>query len=91
MCSSDLLTAEHRDLNARFESRVVQVTAIGRSVEGLYKDQAELNETFQALRDLHWDHVALARRLAAIEDILARADVSAEEPSEAPSLPFPGL
>lgn len=86
------LTGEHQALNTRFESSRVQLTAVADSVAGLGRRQDELDETLQAFNALHWDHVALARRLALIEDILAgTADPSGAQSPTRPSIPFPGL
>jgi len=86
------LTGEHHDLNARFESSRVQLAAIADSVSGLGRRQDELAETLQAFNALHWDHVALARRLALIEDLLVGVASPSESQSPTrPSIPFPGL
>lgn len=82
------LTGEHHELDARFEKRVIQLLSIARSVEGLDRDQRELEEKLEAVRALHWDHIALTRRLAAIEDRLAATPPTVE--LERP-IPFPGF
>ena len=82
------LTGEHHELDARFEKRVIQLLSIARSVEGLDRDQRELEEKLEAVRALHWDHIALTRRLSAIEGLLAASPPTVE--SELP-LPFPGF
>lgn len=82
------LSGDHLDLNARFESRVVQLSAIARSVEGLDHRQDELDEKLQAVHALHWDHIALARRLAVLEDLLAASSGPMESER---SIPFPGF
>ncbi len=89
------LTGEHHALLARFESRVVQIESLSRSVAGINERLDDLEEKLSAFQALHWDHVALTRRLAAIEDVLAASGPEArrtiEEGAVRPLLPFPGL
>jgi chromosome segregation ATPase len=78
------LTREHHNLNARSEVRAERLEAVA----GLDRRQDELDEQLRAFAALHWDHVALARRLAVIEDVLAGSPVEA---GPRPSIPFPGF
>jgi hypothetical protein len=67
--------------------------------EGLTRDlgrrQDELDEKLQTLVAMGWDHVAVARRLAALEDQIAvltgTAPAAADEGDPHPSILFPGL
>jgi chromosome segregation ATPase len=77
------LTTEHHELRERFETHTLE----SRRIDGI-------EERLLAFEALHWDHVALARRLAVLEDLLARGDDVADDagtPAERRSLPFPGL
>jgi chromosome segregation ATPase len=71
------LTGEHHELRDRFNH-----------LSGHDGWIAVLEDRLRAFEALHWDHVALARRLAAIEDRLSLLDGS---PETADALPFPGL
>lgn len=89
------LSQDHLDLHSRVAERVVQIGTLTRSIEGMQQRHDELDETLQAVGALHWDHVALARRLAAIEDLLAiRGEASrggVDEGEGLPTIPFPGF
>ncbi len=89
------LSGDHRALAARFESRVMQLHALSNSVGGINGRLTGIDEALRAFQALHWDHVALTRRLAAIEDLLAATSSDAratlEEGAARPLLPFPGL
>lgn len=88
------LTADHQALNGQVQSRIVQIETICQATEGLGRRQTELDEKIQAFQALHWDHVALARRLAVIEDLLAAQGGTIPIPptiEASPSIPFPGL
>ncbi|GAC1466498.1 MAG: hypothetical protein NVSMB9_07130 [Isosphaeraceae bacterium] len=89
------LSNEHRQLQHEMQKRIVQLTAYANSLEGLDRGQAELREKFEAVDALHWDHVALARRLALIEDHLSLPTPTEDEANEAGgrnfSIPFPGF
>lgn len=64
-------------------------------VEQIARRIDELDDKLQAIEALHWDHVALARRLAVIEDLLAAASEPARDAIDDlesnPAIPFPGL
>jgi hypothetical protein len=51
----------------------------------------ELDAKIESYRALHWDHVALARRLAMIEERLAGGGLTLKPPAQRPLIPFPGL
>ena len=77
------LTEEHHDLNRRFESRPMP------NQDWRFE---QLEEKLQAFEALHWDHVALTRRLAVVEDLLNGTADRPTEPAESePSIPFPGF
>jgi chromosome segregation ATPase len=88
------LTAEYRQSAGEFRARLAQVAPLFPAVSAIGRRQDDLHERIQAVHALHWDHVALARRLAAIEDALAANGTPAprRQDDEAQSLlPFPGL
>ena len=84
------LSDDHRSLYTEVQARIVQISALSETVSNLGRRQDELDEKIRAVHALHWDHVALARRLAAIEDLLAARPARGEGDAR-PSLPFPGL
>jgi hypothetical protein len=89
------LGRDHLALAAGVEVRVAQLESLSRSVAGINGRLDAIDEKLSALQAFHWDHVALTRRLAAIEDVLASAGPEArstiEEGANRPLLPFPGL
>jgi len=68
---------------------------LAKKIESRLGPHDSVEDKLSAFQALHWDHVALARRLAAIEDVLAAGGDSArstlEEGGARPLLPFPGL
>jgi len=84
------LSDDHRGLHTEVQARIVQLTALSGSVSDLGRRQDELDEKLGGVQALHWDHVALARRLAVIEDLLATRS-GADGGEARPSVPFPGL
>ena len=89
------LTQHHWALLTRFEALVVQYDGLLRLLPGIDNHFESLEEKLSAVHALHWDHIALARRLGAIEDVLAAGGDTAkqliEDGRERPLLPFPGL
>jgi len=92
------LSRDHLDLNAQFLARVNQLTSHAETISGLGRRQDELDARVQTVSALHWDYLAITRRLAVLEDLLAeRRDDSigparpATPPENQPSIPFPGL
>jgi len=84
------LRAGHGELRTELVKRVSQLNTLSETTGGLGRRQDETEDRFEAVKALHWDHVALARRLAVIEDLLSvPAPSGGEEPR--PSIPFPGL
>jgi hypothetical protein len=81
--SRDFLT-----LHAAFEARVAQVESLAASVKGINERLDDIDESIRAIQAFHWDHVALARRLAVVEDLLA---VPTDAGTDVASLPFPGM
>jgi chromosome segregation ATPase len=72
------LTNEHLDLCARHK--------------GHQREHVTLEDRLEAFNALHWDHVALARRLATIEDVLAGIPRNASAANDGePLLAFPGF
>ena len=91
----DSLSQRYWSLEGRFEGRVGQINAMASSFPGLDSRLDALDEKLKAFEALHWDHVALVRRLGAIEDVLnASGDFATrtiEEGRGRPLLPFPGF
>ncbi len=91
----DGLTQHHWALQTRFDALVVQSEGLMRLFPGIDNRFETLDEKLSAVHALHWDHVALARRLGAIEDVLSASGDTAKETIEdgrgRPLLPFPGL
>ncbi len=91
----DELTRNHWALQSRFDAVVVQYEGLLRLLPGIDHRFETLDENLSAVHALHWDHVALARRLGAIEDVLAATGDTAKETIEdgrgRPLLPFPGM
>jgi chromosome segregation ATPase len=89
------LAQEHLDLLSACEGPLAKVHVIGRSIAGLDDRQNELDAKLGAFQALHWDHVALARRLSIIEDILASISESGHptpaDTETQPAIPFPGF
>jgi hypothetical protein len=94
---------DHRGLDARFRAEVADQVAhqaaqfkeLGHSFGALAERQDQVDEKVHAFQALHWDHVALARRLAMIEDLLAvpsdGSGTVAVDGEHRRSIPFPGL
>lgn len=57
-----------------YEGFAADIEDLRSRTEDLRKEIAEVNEKVESIAALGWDHVALTRRLAAIEDRLAMAD-----------------
>ena len=75
--------------------RLDRLDAVTGSLPSVEAAIAALEEKLSAFQALHWDHVALTRRLASIEDVIVAGNDSARATIEAgearPLLPFPGL
>jgi hypothetical protein len=89
------LTADHYAVAHRLNAVEEQSQSSAGLIRTLGVRQDDLEDKMQAVHALHWDHVALARRLGALEDLLARqgeAGTAATDPGEPrPLVPFPGL
>lgn len=89
------LSKEFREVEPELRARIVQLTSLSSSVAGINVRLDEDEERLHAIQALHWDHVALARRLATIEDLLAASSEHARSAIEGgenqPLIPFPGL
>ncbi len=78
-------TTEH------LEGLTGELTELTAQLDGPERAIVGLSQRLEAFVALHWDHVALARRLATIEDLLANTTRDAAlTQSDEPLLPFPG-
>ena len=91
----DGLDRDHRGLATEFAWRKSRVESIAEVMGKLSARMDDLDERIRRVEALHWDHVALARRLGVIEDLLASgsgdARTAVEGGAARPLIPFPGL
>ena len=87
---ADGISAKADCLNEKLDQLNAKLDGVLRHFEAVRTRQAELTGEFEALVALHWDHVALARRLAQLEDRMSGAwDSALDDAGE--SIRFPGL
>jgi hypothetical protein len=79
----------------RLDAGEQSVQAVRDDVESLARRQDEVDERVETALAIGWDHVAMVRRLAVLEDQLAtltgQAAPSAVESDPQPSILFPSL
>jgi hypothetical protein len=84
-----------QELIHRLDAGEKSVQAVRDDVESLARRQDEVDERVETALAIGWDHVAMVRRLAVLEDQLAtltgQAAPSAVEGDPQPSILFPGL
>jgi chromosome segregation ATPase len=88
------LTEAHHELTHQVQAQNEQIKAMAPGMTNLGIRQGDLEDKMQAVHALHWDHVALARRLAVLEDRLTAAEDAEgtiDEGDSQPSIPFLGL
>jgi hypothetical protein len=87
--------ALYQYLIERLDGSETRVTGIQADIEALNRRQNELLERLETVQALGWDHVAMVRRLAVLEDHLAaltgQAPASVEDADSQASIRFPGL
>jgi hypothetical protein len=79
-------------LNNKLDLLNTKLDALNVKLDSLKGHQDEIRSEFDTVLALHWDHIAVARRLATLEDRLI--GTPANEPSdsdEGPSIKFPGI
>ena len=95
----DCINQKFDKLNIKFDRLNNKFDEINGGFKALISRQDEVEEKSSAVLALHWDHVALSRRLAQLEDRLLDAaedlasDIDAEDPQsgDSPSILFPGF
>lgn len=98
-CVSGTNDARSDKLNDKLDRLNDKLDRINEKFEGLLKNfdaladrQSGIERDFAAVVALHWDHEAVARRLAQLEDrMIGLGDDRTEPDSDAPSIRFPGL
>jgi hypothetical protein len=87
---SENLNRKFDQLNLKFDQLNLKMESMIGKFEELRSREDDLRSEFSALVGMHWDHLAMGRRLAQLEDELIAGERSESSGYEKP-LPFPGL
>ena len=89
---SECLNVKFDQLNRKFDQLNTKMESLLAKFEELRGREDELRSEFAALVGMHWDHLALGRRLGQLEDRLIAGEASESSPTlDDTSILFPGL